>query len=367
MLFIKKPYTYALFLLCALWSGGVFLLRAESQDSFAPHMPGTEILTGTTQDYLDKQGKYLYGAKLEYVVFPSQQAHDSDKILHRHGILYLKPDARGTILVCHGFSCDKFDIAFIRRVLFAQYNVMLFDFRAHGVNVAHDDCCTFGKDEALDVMGAVSYIKQRADIQNLPLIGYGFSMGAVAAIQAQATDSSLFDALVLDCPYDKSENVIKRSLEHLNFTVFGYTFEMPGKQLLEKFAFNTYVQSVLKFLLKIVARLDATATRTFMYPLSPVDSIKKIDIPCFFIHCKHDEKVPVQAAKALYANAGGYKRLWLTDGRRHFDSIFYNPEKYIYKVNKFIDHVLNQELAQRVQSKVYIDNRNKRRRYEAYL
>ena len=279
-------------------------------------------------------------------------------MLGRHVILYLNPTSRGTVLVCHGFMCDKFDIAFMRRTLFTDYNVMMFDFRAHGENINDEQCCTFGRDEALDVIGAVNYLKQRKDLATLPLFAYGFSMGAVAAIQAQAADPSLFQALILDCPYDHSKNIIKRSLENLNFTIFGHTFEIPGRQLLERFAFNYYVQGVLKILLKTVGNWDALSTKTHIYPLSPADSIKRISVPCFFIHCQNDEKVPVQAAKALYNNAQGYKRLWITHGRRHFDSIFYNPEKYAYKVNKFMRQVLNNEIVGKKKAKIYSDFKN---------
>jgi pimeloyl-ACP methyl ester carboxylesterase len=334
---------------------GEYLYSAAQKNPSILDVLSSETVEASTQTYLNMQSKYLKGGKLEYVTFSAQEAEDSEKMLARHGILYIRPNARGTVLVCHGFMCDKFDISFLRRTLFEDYNVMMFDFRAHGENVDNEQCCTFGRDEALDVIGAVNYLKSRKDIKDLPRIVYGFSMGAVAAIQAQATDQTLFSAMILDCPYDTSENVIKRSLENLKFTLFGYTFEMPGKALLEKFAFNSYVQSFLKALLKTVASLDATATRTQIFPLSPVESIRKISIPCLFIHCKNDEKVPVLAAQKLYENAQGFKRLWITNGRRHFDSIFYNPEKYVHKVNRFIDYVLSANSNQKPFSKIYTD------------
>jgi pimeloyl-ACP methyl ester carboxylesterase len=310
----------------------------------------------STKNYLEKQRKYLNGGFLESVTFASQKALDAPgEKLMRTGLLYLNPKAQATVLVCHGFMCDKFDIGFLRRTLFSDYNVMVFDFRAHGEQVDEEQCCTFGRDEALDVKGAVDYLKARPDLNNLPRIAYGFSMGAVAAIQAQAADSSLFAAMVLDCPFDTAKNVIKQSIEKLNIHLFGYTFEFPGKKLLEKFAFNSYVQSFLKTLLKTVAQLDATATNTVIYPLNPVDSIKNICAPCFLIHCRNDEKVSVDAARALFNNVPGYKRLWITNGRRHFDSIFYNPEKYNYKVNAFIKSVLNETLYKKVNAKVYSD------------
>ncbi len=61
----------------------------------------------------------------------------------------------------------------------------------------------------------------------------------------------------------------------------------------------------------------------------------------FFIHCKNDEKISVYAIKAVYESAGcAYKELWLTNGRRHFDSYFYNPEKYIKEIRGFMDKVV---------------------------
>jgi pimeloyl-ACP methyl ester carboxylesterase len=274
----------------------------------------------------------------------------------REGILVKRPNAQGTVLICHGFMCNKTDTAFLRS-LFDTFNVMTFDFRAHGESCKAEDCCTFGRDEAFDVMGAVRYLRSRSDLdfEHKPLIGYGFSMGAVAAIQAQAQNESLFDALVLDCPYDQSINIIKRGLDNLKLTFFGYTFDVPGKGLLEKYAFHPFVQGLLKQVLKSVAQMDATATNTVIYPLSPVESVKEIKVPCFFIHCKNDEKVGISAAKGLFQGAKGYKRLWLTAGRRHFDSFFFNPEKYAYKIKQFLSDVLTKDFEKKKQAKILED------------
>lgn len=275
--------------------------------------------------------------------------------MERQGILYINPTARATVIVSHGFMCDKFDMSFVRKTLFSDYNVLSFDFRAHGCGVDPSHICTFGKDEALDVIGAVHYIKSRYDIGHLPIIGYGFSMGAVASIQAQASTGDLFAAMILDCPYDRTHNVLKRSIEHLKFTLFGHTFALPGRDLLYRFAFNPYVQGILKTLLKTIAQLDAVTINVRIHPLSPVKSVKKITIPCFFIHCMNDEKINTQAAQQLYNNVSGYKRLWITNGRRHFDSIFYNPEKYAHKIRVFINDVLSGHYMLKASEKVHCD------------
>ena len=165
-------------------------------------------------------------------------------------------------------------------------------------------------------------------------------MGAVAAIQAQSKSEQLgkplFNAMILDCPYDTSENILKRCMEHLKFSIMGYTFDLPFKKWFEKYAFNSYVQAVLKAILKTVAQMNATATNTYIYPISPAESIKKITVPCFLIHCYNDEKITVEAAHHLFDNAGGYTRLWIAKGRCHFDPILFNPDKSRIKLKVFL-------------------------------
>lgn len=150
--------------------------------------------------------------------------------------------------------------------------------------------------------------------------------------------------MILDCPFESTEKVIKKGLKNLKLSLFGYEFDMPGRSILEKYAFHPYVQSFIKVLLKTVAHMDPKNIQTYIYPISPADSIKKVSVPCFFIHCKNDEKISVNSIRTIYNNAGGYKALWLTNGRRHFDSFFYNPEKYTRKIHKFLEKVVSGEL-----------------------
>lgn len=310
--------------------------------------------------------KHLNGGTLEEVTFYAHYNADKLKAIARKGILYKHPQAKATVLVCHGFMCNKFDVGFLRRLLFENYNVFTFDFRAHGECIDPEQCCTFGRDEAFDVLGAVEYLNSRTDVAQLPLFAYGFSMGAVAAIQAAAyvakkDSKQIFAGLILDCPYDTSQNVIKRALENLKITVFGHTFDLPGKSFLERYAFNPWVQWLLKTALKTIAYIDATATNTYIYPLNPAQSIKLVNAPIFFIHCYNDEKITEKGARALFANAPNYKRLWITRGRHHFDSIVSETDKYAFKVRRFIETVLNGTFARKVNQEKIISDMNKKK------
>lgn len=280
-------------------------------------------------------------ALVEYVDIHSHENGQSNKKIDRKGILVRHKDAVATIVLAHGYMCDKYDMGFLRNMFpHGKYNFLSFDFRAHGENVKGQSC-TLGRDEAYDVIAAAQFVRNHPELKSKPVLVYAFSMGAVASIEAQAKDSSLFDAMILDCPFDSSENVIKNCLDNIKFSVFGYQFEIPGRTVLQKYAFHPYVQSLIKTLLKSVALMQPRKVETTVFPFYPAKSVAKISVPIFFIHCKHDEKVPVSSIKSLYASAGGPKMLWLTNGRYHYDSYFYNPELYVQRVRQFVDQVMS--------------------------
>jgi hypothetical protein len=141
----------------------------------------------------------------------------------------------------------------------------------------------------------------------------------------------------LDCPFESTANVLKRSLDNMKFSLFGYEFPLPGRSLLQRYVFHPYIQSMLKIVLKTIAQWDPKHIEVTAYPISPMESVKKISVPVFYILCKHDEKVSIEAIKLLYqGTASEYKLLWITNGRRHFDSYFYNPELYTDRVRQFV-------------------------------
>lgn len=289
---------------------------------------------------------------IEHVTLQVPESADRKHYIERKGILTHYTTAQATIVLCHGFMCDKYDTGILRQ-LFPKgvYNVFTFDFRAHG-EASHNQWCTFGKNESQEVITAGMFVKNHPMLKDKPVFAYGFSMGAVAAIEAQAQYPNLFDAMILDCPFSSSENIIKKGLENAKIRFLGYEFGLPGKKLLQEYAFNPYIQTLVKYTLKCIANFDSKNINTVIYPLYPVETIKKVNVPCFFIHCRHDEKISTDDAKAIYQNAQGYKILWITNGRRHYDSLFYNPEKYRLQVRQFLQKVLDGSYLQ--QTKEYI-------------
>jgi len=307
---------------------------------------------------ISKDEAAIRGATVENVVlYPKKMEHSRERIM-RKAVLVRPEGATATVLISHGYMCTKEDIAFLRS-LFPNHNSMIFDMRAHGENT-EGQYCTFGRDEAFDVMAAAQFLRNHPELKEKPLFVYGFSMGAVAAIEAQAKDKSLFDGMILDCPFDTTENIVKMGLDNLKFSLFGYEFTVPGRSFLQKYMFHPYVQSFVKTMLKTVAKMDTKTIRSFMYPLYPAESVKKISVPLFIIHCKNDKKVTVSAVKRVYKNAASsYKKLWITNGRRHFDSFFYNPESYRRRVAKFAQKLVTGQLDEKKKHKIIQDGEQK--------
>jgi len=334
------------------------VLHRIAQD--AQHLQRKQLLAqnktgeGLLRRLYRMRGKQATDTIEERVRFTARVSSDSSERIERRAIVVRRPHARAVILICHGFMCTKDDVRFLRGILFNDYTTVSFDFRAHGESIA-GQLCTFGHAEKEDVIGAVEYIRSQTDLKGLPIIVYGFSMGAVASIAAQAMRSDLFDAAIWDCPFDSTDNVISRMVSQLKINIAGFEFALPGRSLLQKYAYNPYVQDILKRTLKTVAAIDSASINTCMMPFDTVAEAKRVSIPALFIVCKNDTKAPVEAVISVYRAVKGYKQLWITNGRYHFDSFFYNPEKYAYVVGRFIEKAIDHKLVNDHKKRIIID------------
>lgn len=322
-----------------------WMLLSIAIQSSAPLIRGQELYD------LSDIKKQIKNIQFEEMLFDVFVDANKQETFQRRGILVRRPDALGTVIICHGYLGCKRDAIALKH-LFPMYNVFSFDFRAHGDD-RQGQVSTIGRDEAFDVIGAVQVVKSDDQMRNKPVIVFGYSMGAVSAIQAQALDETLFDAMILDCPYDSTHEAMNRGLnEKMQITIFGQKFTIPGKQFLLDHMYDESAQAITNFLFKAITKLDSNKVATKFVKVEPVNSIKSINVPCFFIHCVNDKKVPVQAVMNVYKNKPGFKRFWLTDGKGHFGSYQHNPEMYWYKVNKFLTKLHELDTNSRTQEKI---------------
>ena len=104
----------------AIYAGSE-LLYADTLSQEIPHEPFILLPKASRYRFLD--------GTLENISFEVDADACSSKKIVRHGTLLKIPGARATIIMCHGFMCDKKDIGIIRMLLRGgkyQYNILSF-------------------------------------------------------------------------------------------------------------------------------------------------------------------------------------------------------------------------------------------------
>jgi fermentation-respiration switch protein FrsA (DUF1100 family) len=218
------------------------------------------------------------------------------------------------ILLCHGIWTGRREcLPLAIRFQAAGYNVLCFDFRAHGLSDGR--FTSVGHHETNDVLGAVEYLKQRPEVDPTRIGVVGFSMGAAATIQAAARTGDIA-AVVADSAYANFLDAAKYSF-HLVTRVPHF----PIAPMAMRWA-------------KWMVHVDASQLR-------PVDVIGRIaPRPILIIHGVRDEIVPVRHAYTLFKAAEEPKELWVMAEAHHVGPRDLDPDGYFARVERFFSGAL---------------------------
>ncbi len=117
---------------------------------------------------------------------------------------------RGTILLSHGvFKNREQVLARAEFLVQSGYQVLLFDFRGHGLS--GESVLSGGLFESKDYLAGARFLASRKFLAK-PVVYFGFSLGAIAALRA-GTQGSDVQAVIADAPLPKLKNYIsKRTL-----------------------------------------------------------------------------------------------------------------------------------------------------------
>ncbi|MBD3231591.1 alpha/beta fold hydrolase [Candidatus Dependentiae bacterium] len=227
------------------------------------------------------------------------------------GYLTIRKGAIANLLVCHGYqSCKEFSSDVLD--LFPNYNILLFDFRAHGQS--DGKYRTLGCHEYKDVIAAVNFLKDKTKNynKNLPLIILGTSMGGSTAIKALEYEPNLCNAIILDSSFSDLRTIIYHS--------FKYKANLPA------YPFLPIIERMTNFL----ASCD-------IGKMCPSKNIKNVKQPILFIHSCIDNIVPPNDSLLLYANSLNNKnKIWIGRAVEHSKLRKKYPNIYKNKVEKFI-------------------------------
>ena len=220
---------------------------------------------------------------------------------------------RGTVIFCHGRAGSKApDLIYVPQLRQHGFNVLLFDFRAHGESDGAQSSLVYY--ERHDLLAAIAYLQERG-IREVGLMG--FSMGAAVAI-ATAPLSQAVRAVIADSGFAELRTILVTYLQ--------------------QHGIPRLIASGLATLIIWTAGLRLGCHLPDADPLRWVNQISPR--PLLLIHGGQDQGIPVSDARRLYKAAGDPKELWVVSeaGHRCADKVC--PQEYMDRVLRFLDQWL---------------------------
>lgn len=249
------------------------------------------------------------GLRFDTVSFPTP---DGETI--RGWFLY---GARGNplIVVCHGVGTNREDLRDVSRFLCrAGFNVLTFDFRAHGESTGRKT--TFGFREAIDIQTAVRFARDSYSAYFQGIGVYAISMGSAAALFASPHLPEV-QAFVLDSPFARLSNLIASQFIGLPPWLRPMVATLTG----------------LYGSLLMGLRVDAVA---------PENHVQHLGLrPVLVLHGDGDALIPISQGRRLFERISGPKEFVETTGAGHVQSYAVMGRAYEEKVVEFFRTCLN--------------------------
>ena len=221
------------------------------------------------------------------------------------------------VVACHGVGTNREDLQGVTRFLCrAGFNVLVFDFRAHGESSGFKT--TFGFREALDVKSAVRFANAHYGQQFQGVGIYAISMGSAAAVLA-ARQLPEVKAFVLDSPFARFDELVEQQFSHWP--------KLPRRLFawLARF-FGSFFTGVAASKLAPEAYAQDLGMR-----------------PVLVFHGNRDTLVPIAQGRKLFEKIPGPKEFVETTGAAHVQSYAVTGQAYEEKVVGFFRTHLGQQ------------------------
>ncbi|MBI4248600.1 MAG: alpha/beta fold hydrolase [Elusimicrobia bacterium] len=216
-----------------------------------------------------------------------------------------------TILLCHGWGANKGKLLasteFLNRK--GDFNLFYFDFRTHGQSGGSR--ASLGLLEARDFDAATQFLKDHKPEFASRLGTYGLSLGGAVALLGAARHPE-YKAVCVESTFCSYNQVVLRYA-----SLF---FHCPRPLGLASLAFMRL-------------RLGEDPE-----PYSAIYHARKLaPRPILIIHGDNDPRMPLQEARALYAECGEPKELWIVSGADHGKCREASPEEYERRLLAFFE------------------------------
>ncbi len=222
------------------------------------------------------------------------------------GWLLEAKQGKGGILLLHGVKSNRLQM--LNRARFLQkagYDVLLFDFQAHGESEGEQ--ITFGHLEALDAESAFDYLQDRLCYPSVGVIGV--SLGGASALLGNVKLKA--KVMILESVYPTIEEAIDDRLK----IYFG--------------SLGSYFSSLLTLQLK--PRLGIGVD-----DLKPIEQLAKVKGAVMIVAGSNDKHTTLAESKRMFEEANEPKELWVVEGVGHIDFDGVDKEEYKERVLFFL-------------------------------
>ena len=255
----------------------------------------------------------VFGLAYEDVLFSS--AEDATPL---RGWFLPADDSEKVVLIIHGRNSTRTGndgdlVVQAAALVEGGYNVLAFDFRAHGLSGGTR--YTMGWQERHDVLGAVEYLKTRGFTPD-KMGFWSHSMGAATVLLTAAVSSDV-QVIVADSSFARLGDLLAKELPKNS--------GLPG-----------FFSPAILFFGELLYGMDTSVVN----PVEVVSHLPPQSV--FIIHAAMDDLVPVEHARRLAAAAGpAVYDFWVFPGGSHNRVAFAMPDEYRARVLAFFDAKLS--------------------------
>jgi len=212
------------------------------------------------------------------------------------------------IIVSHGLGANRSDVLDIAAFLYyGGYNVLLFDFRGHGLSGGRS--VSLGYLEQEDLKSAIGYLKTR-NRGELRLGLFGLSMGGAVSLIVGSEDPAI-RTVVADSIYTDLDDSFGHHMQA--FYRLPPIFGIWPTRWFYRLRFGVYPRIV-----------------------SPLKSMQQLrDRPVLLINGEADSRMPVSGAETLAEAGGPNTELWVIPGALHLEGYTITTKAYQQRVLSF--------------------------------
>jgi len=219
--------------------------------------------------------------------------------------------AKGTVIHFHGNAENMTNhYLFVKWFPKEGFNLFVFDYRGYGASSGKPD----RKGMVDDSIAAISYIRQRPDVDSHRILIFGQSLGGALALTAVAQSSKEgIRAVVVESAFASYRSIAREKLGDFWLT---WPLQWPLAWLL------------------------------ISDEQSPLPVIKKIaPVPLLVIHGDDDHTVPYKQGQLIYQEASPPKEFWTVTGGHHTEAFTRYAVEYRPRLVNFFEVQLNGPLS----------------------